>query len=303
MTNPIITLAVVNFFPQRGEVEKNAARIGGYIRAAGRRGADLVLFPELALTGYCDEKDTPLAEKMQVKNACSLEDGPVLALRRAAEEAGVYALFGAPEKAGETVYNAAFVCCPDGRALTYRKLHPFAEENRWCSPGDSPLLLDTPFGKMGVGICHDTYSFPELPRYYAAQGAKLYLNLTALSSINTWDDFYRTTLQSLVIQTGMFVASANLCGSDLSCNFPGGSLVMGPSLGWLMGKEYPYCHVYAGGVGCFEQEMFLATIDLSRALPGVFAENPATSRPDFRPERYAAWYGELAGNRKEGAAR
>ena len=89
MINPIITLAVVNFFPQRGEVEKNAARIGGYIRAAGRRGADLVLFPELALTGYCDEKDTPLAEKMQVKNACSLEDGPVLALRRAAEEAGV----------------------------------------------------------------------------------------------------------------------------------------------------------------------------------------------------------------------
>ena len=299
MTNPIITLAVVNFFPTRGDIEQNAARICGYIRAAGRRGADLVLFPELALTGYCDEKDVPLAEKMQVKNACSPEAEPVLSLRRAAESAGVYALFGAPERAGDKVYNSAFVCCPDGRGLTYRKLHPFAEENRWCSPGDSPLLLDTPFGKIGVGICHDTYSFPELPRYYAAKGAKLYLNLTALSDVNTWDDFYRTTLQSLVIQTGMFVASANLCGSDLSCNFPGGSLILGPSLGWLMGKEHTYCRVCAGGVGCFDQEMFLATVDLSRALPGVFAANTVTGRPDFRPDCYAAWYGELAGERKE----
>lgn len=300
MKNPIITLAVVNFFPQRGNVEQNAARIGGYIRAAGRRGADLVLFPELALTGYCDEKDIPWAEKMQVKAACTLEEEPLLSLRRAAAEAGVYALFGGPEREGDKVYNSAFVCCPDGKALTYRKLHPFAEENRWCSPGESPLLLDTPFGKIGVGICHDTYSFPELARYYAAQGAKLYLNLTALSDVNTWDDFYRTTLQSLVIQTGMFVASANLCGSDLTCNFPGGSLVLGPSLGWLRGKEYAYCHVYAGGVDRFEQEMFFATVDLSRALPGVFEPNAITGRPDFRPERYAAWYGELS--RKEGEA-
>lgn len=290
----ILTLGVVNFFPKRGDVPHNAARIAGYIRAAAKRGADLVLFPELALTGYCDEEGTPLPEKMQVKNACTTEDEPIRLLRRAAEEARIYAVFGAPERAGETVYNSAFVCCPDGSSLTYRKLHPFAEENRWCSPGDSPLLFDTPFGKIGVGICHDTYSFPELARYYAAKGARLYLNLTALSSVNTWDDFYLTTLRSLVIQTGMFVASANLCGSDLTCNFPGGSLILGPSLGWIMGKEHTYCHVFAGGVGCFEQELFLATIDLSRSLPGVFENNPLTRHPDFRPERYAGWYGELA---------
>ena len=291
----IITVAVANFFPKRGDVPGNARRIEGLIRAASKRGADLLLLPELALTGYCDDPELPLEQKLHPRCSCTPDDPVILQLRQTACQCGIYAVLGMPERGEEgKFYNSALVCCPDGSALTYRKIHPFFQENNWASKGESPLLLETPFGKIGVGICHDTYSFPELPRYYAGMGARLYLNLTALNLIHTWDDFYSTTLRALVMQTGMFVASANLCGSDLTCSFPGGSVILGPSQGWLIDAQHTYCRIYAGSLDNCDPGLFFATLDLSHALPGVYQENPLTGSPDFRPQLYQDWYRQLS---------
>lgn len=61
----IITVSTVTFNAKWGEKDKNLNRIMGYIEAAAKKGSDIVIFPEMALTGYDDEPEKPKAEKMQ----------------------------------------------------------------------------------------------------------------------------------------------------------------------------------------------------------------------------------------------
>lgn len=94
---------------------------------------------------------------------------------------GNYIVFGAAEYAEEKdcLYNSAFVTGPEGVIGTYRKIHPYDAENMWCEKGSEPFMFETPWGPVGIGICYDSYQFPELMRYYVSKGMRLHLNPTA----------------------------------------------------------------------------------------------------------------------------
>ena len=64
MDKDIMTIGVVTFNAFWGEKEKNLNRIKGYIEAGAKRGCDLMVFPEMALTSYDDEADKAKADKM-----------------------------------------------------------------------------------------------------------------------------------------------------------------------------------------------------------------------------------------------
>ena len=128
----------------------------------------------------------------------------------------------------DTFYNSAAVVGPDGVIGSYAKIVPTGLEVKWCKRGKKPFSFDTPWGLIGVGICYDTYMFPELPRYYAALGARLYVHITALDSFQGWKEYYYNQLQARAIENMMFVASSNLAGRELSSNFQGNSLILGP---------------------------------------------------------------------------
>jgi predicted amidohydrolase len=152
-----------------GNVAANLRKVNERIREAAGRGAQLVIFPECALTGYCFEsleEAAPFAEPV---------DGPsVNSIGEACRETGAHAVVGFIEKDGPRFYNAAMLVGPDGLVGNYRKVHlPFLGVDRYLTPGDKQFeIFDLPFGKVGVNICYDA-SFPEAARTLKLLGAEL----------------------------------------------------------------------------------------------------------------------------------
>jgi predicted amidohydrolase len=152
-------------------------------------------------------------------------------------------------------------------------------------------MFDTKWGPVSVGICYDTYNFPELMRYYASKGSRLYLNPTALvERINTAEsrrgflDFYTTAIEYGVICNTIFVAGSNLVGKDRFHYFGGGSCIIGPKI--TPTTETDAIHYYAGGADKNQAGLFMATLDLSLAKRTLFTNNRYTGVPDYRPDVY-----------------
>ncbi|MGD9344847.1 MAG: carbon-nitrogen hydrolase family protein [Candidatus Aminicenantes bacterium] len=280
----VVTIACVNFNTEWGNKGKNLERIIGYVRAAAKRGADIILFPELALTGY----ENGPGVKMHKENAETIPGPSTNAIAKWTRELEVYVIVGMPEKSSEdpdVFYNSAAVIGPEGVIGSYAKLMPFGNEMRWCTKGERPFAFDTPWGLVGVGICYDTYMFPELPRYYAALGARLYVHITALGTFKGWKSYYINQMQARSIENMMFVASSNLVGMDRTEDYPGTSFVIGP------GEVAHEVKFYAGPSSETKEEVILATVDLTAAdrmrqnYP-LFKENPVSKTPDWRLKLY-----------------
>lgn len=280
----VITIAAVNFHSMWGQKEYNLERILGYIEAAAKRGANLIVFPEMALTGYDDESSKPQYEQMQYRDA-ETYDGP--SIKRVAEltkRYGVYAVVGYPEKDSledRRVFNAAFVTGPEGFVGSYRKIHVCVYEVLWAKKGREPLCFDTPWGKIGVSICGDTYNYHELTRYYASVGARMVVNPTAVLATDVWDyaSYYVTGLESAVIENGIYMISSNFTGPELVSDGGGCSNIIGPAL-------HKQKHWYAGKMGNFEENIYMETVDLSIANRAIFKVNPLNGDPDYRPDIY-----------------
>lgn len=289
-SNDIISVAVVNFKPEAGDKEANLKRIIDYSVAASKRGADLVLFPEMALLGYdyYISKDVTREEKLEKAEA---KQGPShKALDKTASENDIYIVVGMPEKDGQTLYNTAYVAGPEGSVGIYRKIHPFDLENTWCEKGKDPLMFDTKWGPVSVGICYDTYQFPELMRYYVSKGSRLYLNPTALieeipneGSRRAFINYYAPLLEYGVICNTIYIASSNLTGWDIDHYFGGGSCIVGPDINPFDENDFIY---YAGNKDDVQAKMYIETLDLSLATRPLFVDNPVTGVPDYRPEIY-----------------
>lgn len=298
MSKDIITVSTVNFNSVWGEKFYNAARIADYMESAKAKGADMVVFPEMALTGYSDDGCHEYKDKMQFRDAETTEGDCVKFLAQKAKDLGIYAAFGMPERDiddSNIIYNSAMVVGPEGVVGSYRKIHPALEETKWCVKGSEPFSFDTPWGKVGVGICYDSYKFHELVRYYTMEGCRLYLNLTALCAVPDYESLYMTTLGQIVNTFDQFVISSNLCGKEAPSLLEGGSL---RDFGLEKWPDFPGCsmimgpgannriHVYAGGIGCNEPGLFVDTIDLSLSRRNFHTMNPLVGEADVRPYLY-----------------
>src|ERR1044072_1760804 len=101
-----------------GNVEENRRRLIARLREAATGGAQLAIFPECALTGYCFDslgEAAPFAESADGPSARAIAD-----TRR---EAHAYAVVGFIERAGDNFYNAAMIVGPAGIIGSYRKVH------------------------------------------------------------------------------------------------------------------------------------------------------------------------------------
>jgi predicted amidohydrolase len=151
-------------------------------------------------------------------------------------------------------------------------------------------MFDTKWGPISIGICYDTYQFPELMRYYVNKGSRLYLNPTAVveevtltNSRQGFINYYAPTLEYGVICNTIFIASSNLTGWDKINYFGGGSCVIGPKIDPTSETDVTY---YAGDKDNVQAEMFIATIDLSLATRRLCVDNDYVGKPDFRPDVY-----------------
>lgn len=291
----ILTVSVVNFkvFPRNKE--KNKERILGFIQAAAARGSDLIVFPELALSGYdffIKEEVSSIAKEELAEPV----DGDICQeIARAACKNHMAVVFGMAEKAENKCYNTAVYVDSTGNVTAYRKIHPFGKENVFFSKGETPVMVESPWGRIGISICYDTYQFPELLRYYVAQGCRLILNPTAVIeevTVNqgrkSFENYYIRSLEYHAFCNSIFIASANLTGYDEENYFGGASGIFGPQIA-------PYQEVdsytYAGGSANTQEILVTATIDLSLADRRIFQRNPITGSSDYRPELYKTFIG------------
>jgi NAD+ synthase (glutamine-hydrolysing) len=157
-----------------GDIPGNEARIRDDLRRARGAGAQIVLFPELAVTGYPPE-DLLLKEHF-------LADARAAVERIAEDATGIVAIVGYPER-GLDVYNAAAVLADGGVQANYRKVHlpnyGVFDEVRYFQSGPGPALIEVDGITVGLTICEDIWQ-PGIPMSLEAlAGATVVVNISA----------------------------------------------------------------------------------------------------------------------------
>jgi predicted amidohydrolase len=151
-----------------GDTTGNRTTSSAAIEGAARDGAQIVVLPELASSGYV------FADRAELASLAETRDGPaVTEWADLAAAFGLTIVAGFPEAAGDKVYNSAAVVDRTGLRGVYRKAHLWDAENAVFDRADDlPLLVDTEHGRIGVMICYDV-EFPEWVRVAALAGADL----------------------------------------------------------------------------------------------------------------------------------
>jgi len=169
-----VRLALCQINPTVGDIASNAARIRAGIDRAREAAAELVLFGELALTGYPPE-DLLLREHF-------LADTQAALTGLAAETHGVVAIVGFPERA-EHVYNAAAVLADGAVQAIYRKVHlpnyGVFDERRYFQPGTSGATIALGGRLIGLTVCEDIWLPGPPASQEATDGARLIVNISA----------------------------------------------------------------------------------------------------------------------------
>ena len=219
------------------DADKNLKCAMDSIRAAAKKGAQIICLPELFLTQYfCQTEDTQnfsLAEPLP---------GPTSdTFSKLAKELEVVLIVPLFEKRTQGIYhNSAIVIDADGSvAGTYRKMHipddPCFFEKFYFTPGDTGFKsFSTRFGKIGVLICWDQW-FPEAARLTCLSGAQFLFYPTAigyqdedakesLQQITAWETIQR----SHAISNGVFLGSVNRVARENTLTFWGRSFICNP---------------------------------------------------------------------------
>ncbi|OAN33482.1 carbon-nitrogen hydrolase [Microbacterium sp. H83] len=148
-----------------GDVDGNLDRIRSAILAAARRDAQLIVLPELATSGYV------FADRDEATAAALTVDDPRWTAVQEAIPAGGVVVVGYAEIDGPRLFNTAAVLTPSERLADYRKAHLWGAEKFVFDVGaEAGVVVDAPFGRLGVALCYDN-EFPEVPRRLALDGA------------------------------------------------------------------------------------------------------------------------------------
>jgi NAD+ synthase (glutamine-hydrolysing) len=231
--SPPLRVGLVQFKPRKADVEGNLARIGLKLGEAGAE-HDLLVFPECCLTGYFLEGG--VSEGALTVEELTQRLGPV-------QGDGVHVVLGFYERWRRGIYNSVAYFEP--HMGSYRAVHVHRkmflptygmfEEARFVDPGRELVAFDTPLGRMGLLVCEEMWhSLP--PTILALDGAELILVVSASpareflkgsgqpGNLQRWE----TLTQGAALEHGLYIAVAQLVGSEGGKVFPGGSILASP---------------------------------------------------------------------------
>src|SRR5579875_2134011 len=218
----MVRVAVSQIDPHLADKSHNLTVIEESLVAAAGAGAQLVVFPEAAVTGYIYES---LDEAREVAEEIP---GPALrTIEALTERHHIFAVVGMLERVGTTVSNTAILAGPEGLEAIYRKTHVLClGVDRFTTPGDLPYIVHPlPFVQLGILICYDL-RFPEPARALALRGAQaiaLPTNWPVSSTIQA-DVFTR----SRAAENRVYVLAADRVGQERGATFLGRSQIVSP---------------------------------------------------------------------------
>jgi len=197
--------------------DERLARLDGALTGTG---LDLVLCPELFLSGY----DVGGA----IHDRAEPVDGPFRERMAAlARNHGTVIVYGYPERAGDTVYNSALALGPDGATLAnHRKLAiPPGFESRYFAQGEGLTFFEIGGLRCAILICYDV-EFPETVRAAAEAGAQVVLVPTAL--VEVWPVVAHRLVPARAFENGVWLLYANHAGKEGASNYLGASCIVAP---------------------------------------------------------------------------
>jgi 5-aminopentanamidase len=214
-------VAVAQIDPKLAEKERNLDACLARLDEAVAQGAELLVLPECAISGYMfesAEEALPYAEEIPGPSTEALED--------ACRRTGAHVVCGLLERDGDRLHNAAVLVGPDGLIGSYRKTHlPFLGVDRFVTPGDDLPVWDTPLGRIGIEICYDL-RFPEVTRTLALRGADIVChptNFPVAASVQT-----ELITVARAAENRIFLLTANRCGQERWAEFCGHSQIVDP---------------------------------------------------------------------------
>jgi NAD+ synthase (glutamine-hydrolysing) len=242
---PTLDLAIVQLRPRKGNYAANVARIGDVLARvdALTPRPSVVHFPETAVTGYFVEG----AVRDLAVTAGTLARDLDAAYRRALPSArAVDVVIGFYEKWRDTLYNSAAYIRLGGDAPAIVHVHRknflptygLFDEERFVERGHEMRAFDTPWGRAAILVCEDAWH--SLSGTVAAlDDAQIIFLSSAAPARGVWprDDAipgpasvarWERLVRDIAEEHGVFVAFANLVGSEGGKMFPGASMVMGP---------------------------------------------------------------------------
>lgn len=171
-----VSVALVQMCTQWLDPRANRRKMLEYVRTVcSEAQTDLIVFPELATTGYVVGREADFNERFI--EASEPIPGPTTeALGGAAREHGVHLILGLARRHPRipaTLYNAAVLIDSEGAVRgVHHKWHIPAEEIHYFYPGSTTEVYPTDLGTIAMMVCYDS-EMPELPRTFALKGAEI----------------------------------------------------------------------------------------------------------------------------------
>jgi predicted amidohydrolase len=263
-----IKLALAQMSSKRENKKENIQKIEEITIKAKEQGADLVIFPELFLTGYIVRDQLyELAETIPGVSTKKIE--------QIAKDTGMHIIFGMPElseKTKATIFNTAVFVGPEGLIGKYRKMylptHSVFEEKRHFRPGYQAAAFDTAIGKIGLCICYDIF-FPEVTRLTRLHGAQLIVCISASPAVRR--GYFEILTAARALENTAFLAYVNLVGVEDGLQFWGGSRLIGPTGDIIAKAKYD------------EEDFVICDVNFNDIRP---AEPFIPTLKDLRPELF-----------------
>ena len=225
-------VALAQVAPRLGDIDANRALIADRLRAAAREGAELIVFPELALTGY-------MLQDLVPDVALKGDDERLTSLSR--EAPGALVAIGFVEETDAHRYTNSVALLRDGAVLglhrkVYLPTYGLFDEGRFTRAGDRIRTVEVgePLQRIGLSVCEDFWH-PSLPMLQAQDGASLLVNVAAgparapgsaagLAAIGGWHRMQET----YALLGTVAIAFCNRVGNEEGLTFWGGSRLLGP---------------------------------------------------------------------------
>jgi predicted amidohydrolase len=229
-----LRIALAQIAPGLGALDDNLARHHDLIAEGRAKGAGLIVFPELGLTGY-------LLQDLASEVAMRLDDPRLAELAGTTRDLSVVVSF-VEESADHRLFIAAALLEDGEIRHVHRKLflptYGLFDERRFFAPGDVLRTVPSRLGVgVGIAVCEDFWHL-SVPQLLALDGAQILINVSSspgrdlaatnevgLGTATSW----RTLMRTYAQLTTSFVVFCNRVGVDESISFWGGSEVIGPT--------------------------------------------------------------------------
>jgi predicted amidohydrolase len=284
-----VRVALAQIAPALGQLDANLARHHELLADARGKGADLVIFPELGLTGY-------QLQDLASEVAMRLDDPRLSDLAAATRDLSAVVSF-VEESADHRLFIAAALLENGEVCHVHRKVflptYGLFDERRFFAHGDMLRAVPSRLGVgIGLAICEDFWHLP-VPQLLALDGAQILINVSSspgrdlaatnevgLGTATSWRGLMRTYAQL----TTTFVIFCNRVGVDESISFWGGSEVIGPNGAALFSAP-----LYDEGLFTVD----IATADIRRERIGLPLLRD--ERPEFQVRELSRIVAERAG--------